>query len=465
MKSVFPARSTLVLALALATAPAMAKDVYTQTWFFGDSLTDSGHFQNGLPADIRDVAGRFTTNPGLVWAQWVADYYGTDATTDNQGGTNYAIGGARIDTPVANTIPVTAQVELYLSTHGGQADPNALYTVWGGGNDLLAFDFAAPVGAQMVEAVGRLHDAGARYILVPTLPDAGLTPFAISAGGGVPALATSIANSFNVQIFGALDDAGLRVIPLNTFQLQQEIVADYAAYGFTNITSPACPGSSLVCTPADYVVPGADQTYVFADGVHPSSATHRILADYAISVLEGPRQIAMLPSSASMTGRARADRVATHVGAAPEADGARWWGDLRGDWQRQDHGDATTVRLRLAPSAWTGRVAISCSAASWVMARGTQDYGRDAGEFRQSETTLGGFLGWYGGSAWVNGQVSYSKLGFDVERNLHLGIATRKHMVRPMAAISAPASMRVSSSRMGRSATARWSACYRRRSR
>ena len=431
MKSAFPVRSTLALALACAAAPAMAGDAYTQTWFFGDSLTDSGHFQNGLPADIRDVAGRFTTNPGQVWAQWLADYYGTDATTDNQGGTNYAIGGARIDTPVANTIPVTAQVELYLSTHGGRADPNALYTVWGGGNDLLAFDFAAPVGTQMVEAVGRLHDAGARYILVPTLPDAGLTPFAISAGGAVPALATSIANSFNEQIFGALGNAGLRVIPLNTFQLQQEIVADYASYGFTNITSPACSGSSLVCTPANYVVPGADQTYVFADGVHPSSATHRILADYAVSVLEGPRQIAMLSGSASMTGRARADRVAAHVGAAPEADGMRWWGDLRGDWQRQGHGDdydGTTP---------AGMFGVDWSRGDLVFGgflgygRGTRDYGRDAGEFRQSETTLGGFLGWYGESAWVNGQVSYSQLGFDVERNLHLGIATRKHAGSP----------------------------------
>jgi outer membrane lipase/esterase len=431
MKPVFCARSTLFLALALAAAPAVAGDAYTQTWFFGDSLTDSGHFQNGLPADIRGVAGRFTTNPGQVWSQWLADYYGTDARTDNQGGTNYAIGGARIDTPVANTIPVTAQVELYLSSHGGRADPNALYTVWGGGNDLLAFDFAAPVGVQMVEAVGRLRDAGARYILVPTLPDAGLTPFAISAGGGVPALATSIANSFNEQIFGALGDAGLRVIPLNTFQLQQEIVADYASYGFTNITQPACPGSSLVCTPADYVVPGADRTYVFADGVHPSSATHRILADYAVSVLEGPRQIAMLSNSATITGRARADRVAAHVGAAPEVDGARWWGDLRGDWQRYDHGDdydgATPA----------GTFGVDWSRGDLVFGgflgygRGTQDYGRDAGEFRQSETTLGGFLGWYGEAVWVNGQVSYSRLGFDVERNLHLGIATRKHTGSP----------------------------------
>ncbi|HEY5972842.1 MAG TPA: autotransporter domain-containing protein [Pseudoxanthomonas sp.] len=421
----------MVVALALAATPAMAGDVYSQTWFFGDSLTDSGHFQNNLPEGIRDVAGSFTTNPGQIWAEWVADHYGTDATTDNQGGTNYAIGGARIDTPVANTIPVTAQVDLYLSTHGGRADPNALYTVWGGGNDLLAFDFNAPVGVQMVEAVTALQNAGARYILVPTVPDAGLTPFAISLGGGVPALATSIANSYNERIFGALSTAGLRVIPLNTFQVQQEIAADAARYGFTNITTPACTGGSLTCTPDTLVAPGADQTYLFADGVHPSGATHRILADYAISVLEGPRQIAMLPHSASTTGRSRADRVAVHVGEAPAADGARWWGDLRGDWQRHDEGDA------FDGATPAGTFGVDWSRGDIVFGgflgygRGTQDYGRDAGDFRQSETTLGGFVGWYGESAWVNGQASYSKLAFDVERDVHLGIVTRQHAGSP----------------------------------
>jgi len=429
MKSARPARTLLALALAVAAAPALAQDVYSQTYFFGDSLTDSGHFQNTLPANIRAQAGRFTTNPGWVWAQWLADHYGTDATTDNQGGTNYAIGGARLDTPVANAIPVTAQIDQYLSSHGGVADPDALYTVWGGGNDLLAFDIFAPVGVQMVEAVGHLHDAGARYILVPTIPDAGLTPFALGAGLG--AAATGVANSFNQQIFNGLANAGLRVIPLNTFQLQQEIVADAARYGFTNTTGTACPGSSLTCTPANYVVPGADQTYVFADGVHPSSATHRILADYAVSVLEGPRQVAMLPHSAATTGRSRADRVALHVGTAPLAEGTRWWGDVRGDWQKQDHGDS------YEGTTPAGTFGIDWSRGNMVFGgflgygRGTQDYGHDAGEFRQTESTLGGFAGWYGESAWINGQVSYSKLAFDVERNLHLGISTRQHSGSP----------------------------------
>lgn len=51
---------------AVAAVPAAAAD-YSSTIFFGDSLTDSGAFQSLLP-----VGGKFTTNPGPVWAETVA---------------------------------------------------------------------------------------------------------------------------------------------------------------------------------------------------------------------------------------------------------------------------------------------------------------------------------------------------------------------------------------------------------
>ena len=94
-----PLRTLLAVALALAAAPVFAQDApFSQTVFFGDSLTDSGHFRPaliGLVGPNGALIGRFTTNPGLVWSEYLADHYGTDATSDNQGGTNYAVGGAR----------------------------------------------------------------------------------------------------------------------------------------------------------------------------------------------------------------------------------------------------------------------------------------------------------------------------------------------------------------------------------
>ena len=52
-----PLRNTLSVALLAASAalalPASAAGPYTQTVFFGDSLTDSGFFRPLLPASVR----------------------------------------------------------------------------------------------------------------------------------------------------------------------------------------------------------------------------------------------------------------------------------------------------------------------------------------------------------------------------------------------------------------------------
>jgi outer membrane lipase/esterase len=59
------------------------------------------------------------------------------------------------------------------------------------------------------------------------------------------------------------------------------------------------------------------------------------------------------------------------------------------------------------------------------------DFGNSMGDFTQSDTTLGVFAGWYGDRAWVNGQASYSWLGYDVTRKVQLGPATREHKGSP----------------------------------
>jgi phospholipase/lecithinase/hemolysin len=71
-----PIRSLMAAAIALAALPAMAgESPYSKAVFFGDSLTDAGYFRPLLPA-VRPVTGQFTTNPGWVWSQQVANYYG-----------------------------------------------------------------------------------------------------------------------------------------------------------------------------------------------------------------------------------------------------------------------------------------------------------------------------------------------------------------------------------------------------
>lgn len=443
-----PARSLLAAALALAAAPAFAQDTYSQTVFFGDSLTDSGWFRPALIQAVgpqASILGKFTTNPGLVYPEYLAAFYGTNAAPANQAGVNYAVGGARngVNTVGAlGAIPaLSTQITNYLAANGGVADADALYTVWGGANDLFAITNAgapaAPtIGAAVtaqVQNVARLTSAGAQYILVPTVPDLGATPAFRAQGAVASGQGTALSSNYNTALFSSLASAGLRVIPLDTFNLLREVSASPAAFGITNVTGTACQpqitANSLTCSPGSYVTPDADRTYAFADGVHPSTAAHEILGDFAIAALEGPRQVAVLPYNASITGRSRIDRVAGHLDSAPDADGLRFWGDIRGERPRSRTENTRT---------YDGSGLALTVGADWAMGNtvfgafggiGRQgiDWSNGGGTFDQEDASVGGFVGWYGDGFWVNGQLSYTWLDFETNRRVQLGLASRRH--------------------------------------
>ena len=444
-----PAIAALAAALALAATPALAAETFSRTVFFGDSLTDAGYFRPLLVQQNPQAAilGRFTTNPGLVWAEWLALHYGTDASPNGNGqsGDNYAAGGAMIATdrlgpPFGLTPSLATQATGYLAANGGRADPDALYTVWGGPNDLFSIAanpaqaqqiIGAAVGAQ-VGIVGTLQAAGARYVLVPNIPDIGITPTFLAQGPAAAAQGTAIASAYNDALYGGLQANGLRVIPVDTFTFLREVVAAPAQYGLSNVTGTACQpqivSQSITCNPGTYVVPGADQTYLFADGVHPGSAAHRAIADLTIAMIEGPRQIAVLPHSAAMTGRGRAERVGAQLAVAPEQDGRSWWVDLRGDFQRYGHGDSYDGAgpALTAGLGWASGNLVFGGFAGY--GRQANDWGQRRGEWDQSEATLGGFVGWHAGNgAWINGQLSYTSLDFDIERQVPVGPALRVH--------------------------------------
>lgn len=440
-----PVRRLLVAALALASMPALAQtpatgSVFSQTFFFGDSLTDSGFYRPYLIESAGPGAalvGRFTTNPGQVWSEYLADYYGTDASPawglTSSGvvaddGTNYAIGGARVGVDEGAELSLDTQVDAYLASTGGSADPDALYSVWGGANDLFAAA-ADPAQAQTIvgEAVAAeiglvsgLQAAGARYVLVANIPDLGITPAFIEQGPAAQAQATALTTAYNDALFQGLAGSGLRVIPLDTFHLLQEISAAPTVYGFSSATAVACPDSSLTCV-------SAGSGLVFADGVHPSAEAHAIVGEYAVSVLEAPRLMAMLPNAEAMVGRSRAERVAAHADK-PAADGINWWSDLRGDFQRYGGGnvyDGAGPTLTFGVDWSRGNLVYGAFAG---YGRQQQDWGLNQGSFDQTDLTAGGFLGWYGDTGgWINGQLSWSQLDFDTDRDVHLGPAVRTH--------------------------------------
>lgn len=312
-KRLIPVLVGATLAMGATAASAVP---FSGVYIFGDSLSDAGYFRPflsaiGLPATTVAGLGRFTTNPGPVWSELIAQYYGGNPNPSNAGGGIYAQGGARVAVDSASTPPVAAsqrpistQISEYLSANGGNANPNGLYAIWGGGNDVLqagAAGVSAAAPANVLQAA-RLQAAGARYILVFGLPDLGKTPSSIAGGAAAIGQGTAAAVGYNTLLFTGLKSSNVKVIPVDTFALFNDVIANASAFGFTNTTGVAClpfppfaaTPSSQFCGPTNLAASNAASSYVFADGIHPTTATHAIVADFVKSLIDGPNAYSLM---------------------------------------------------------------------------------------------------------------------------------------------------------------------------
>lgn len=281
---------------------------------FGDSLTDVGNIYaatGGLAPAAPYVNGQFSN--GNVWVQDLAADLGlAPLKASLLGGTDYAYGGAESGVTSFNTVPAdidltgtTGQLAQYSSTHAS-ADPNALYTIWIGANDLKAILGTSPTSTQAAadadavvanidSAIDTLSALGAKNFLIVGVPDLGKTPSAIADGPAGVAASTELSAYFD----GALLNGGgglpslaslatqnsIHLSFLNTYSVLDSIVANPAAYGLTNVTSPCLTGAvnysgGTVCsTPSQYL---------FWDDLHPTAAGHAIIASAALATLPVP---------------------------------------------------------------------------------------------------------------------------------------------------------------------------------
>ena len=82
---------------------------------------------------------RFTTNPGFTAAELIASDLGLPVTPSLLGGTDYAFGGAGLVNTFqrrSDSDPAATAADVS-GANGGAAEPNALYQVWGGANDIF----------------------------------------------------------------------------------------------------------------------------------------------------------------------------------------------------------------------------------------------------------------------------------------------------------------------------------------
>jgi len=430
---------TTALAAAMGLATGTASAQFNQFYFLGDSLTDAGVY-----------GARFTVNPGLVWAQDLGNRYGLTVTPSTQGGIDYAQGGARVTQP-SPLIPAGApqrsvSVQIDELLHATPSlNPNAVYAVWIGANDIFVNVSAAGAGlltAAQVQAnittaatdtlaqIARLRDAGAKRIMVFNLPDIGQTPL----GKSTPtAPFSALSGLFNSTLQAGLASLHVDIIPMNMFGLFNEVIASPASFGLTNVTTPACTTpSALNCTTATLVAPNAGQTYAFADGVHPTPAAHQIIADYAAAIIEAPQKIGLLGEAPMQVEQANFRAI----------DGRMWSGlntprpqnkiDTYAvyDYGNFDHGNDTGGSDNTLNSIVAGvDMKISDQMLAGVAFGYTEDkgsFGNNGGGFKLDEATLTGYVGYGSGPWYVGASAGAGDLDFhNVRRTFALGAGSR----------------------------------------
>ena len=440
---------------------------YSQMVFFGDSLTDTGFFK-GVGQEPS-----FTTNPDPVWAQLLAREYGlkadpayalTFAGPKPLGGTNYAVGGARVSTrgsySLAFVPTTTEQVQAYIAANKGKLDNKGLFSLWAGANDVFAYTqenaaglinpatqaataqkiigLVAGEAVNVVGLLGQLQQAGANTVMVVNLPNIGNTPEA--AGAGLKPLWTGAAYTFNQTLNQGLNKLGGNVVALDAFSLLDEVIANPMKYGFKNAISPACTSVVLTtgkiysayCNANTLVEPGANLSYVFADSVHPTGGAHAMLAQYTQSVLRAPSQIGMLaeaPLAGAMTVARVVDNRFRLNAKALTAGKSEAYAVYENSQIRLDQKDNTQG---VDGSANSMTVGIDHAINQHVLIGGLlvsiknkTKFGNNTGDFRLDQAMMSAYAQYRDGPWAVNALGLLSTLDYKVTRSMMLGAARR----------------------------------------
>ncbi len=317
----------MVVGAGIVSAPALAGD-YAALYAFGDSLSDAGNAfiaTGGTePVSPPYSDGRFSNGP--VWVQDLASQLGLPALTASlAGGTDFAVGGAQTGTtPVhtANLSDLPAQLTAFQAAVPTPAS-GALYTLWIGANDLFSIlgtpgistatamaDANAAV-SNVVTFVAGLAADGAKNLLLVTVPNLGVVPAITKLGSAAETEATDLSAYFDQALVSAVGGeaagAGMHLSILDSFGLLDDAIADPAAFGFSNVTTPCWTGNDTNAssgTRCASTIAGQDQ-YLFWDQVHPTAAGQQIIADAAFAEVPEPGSLALLLAGLGALGLVR----------------------------------------------------------------------------------------------------------------------------------------------------------------
>jgi outer membrane lipase/esterase len=265
--------------------------------------------------------------------------------------------------------------------------------------------------------------------MIWNMPDIGKTAY--GQGSGFAPLLTSLSDFFNTTMKATLDASGVHAIRLNTYGLFNEIVADPKAYGFVNAKDVACLNvpSAVLCSPANLVTPNAPQTYLWATDVHPTTAGHAIIAEYAESVLDAPQQMAALAEAPlaveqanwrTLDGRMVSGINSPRMQSKLEAWAAYDYGapDYSGGFQTGS-GNVNTIAVG-------GDMKVSDKLLAGVMFNYSENKANMGSmDFKLTEPMMTLYAGYGDGPWYLGGTLGAGSLDYSTNRDIVLGASTR----------------------------------------
>lgn len=273
-------------------------------------VLEGSTYYNSSPSlpDIQDPSTfpKVRASNGPIWVDFLPQQIGL---TSEQV-TNFAFSGATtgFDNGLQTFLPLPPGVQLPglrteidqftsgLSCKG--ADPNGIYAVWAGANDLFNLAGALPniqpealpsaIASVVTKGVDniaqsiiKLAQKGAKAFLVPNLPNVGATP--LLRQNNLTDLFDDITKTFNTTLadtFPKLEQQfGIDIVPADVYSLSQDILTGQGNE-FTNVSDPLIaqdPNLNDMSLNPD--------GFFWYDYQHPTTKVHRILADLFESTL------------------------------------------------------------------------------------------------------------------------------------------------------------------------------------
>ncbi len=449
----------VLLAFTMPDTPSVAGAAgFNQFIGFGDSTLDSGYFRynsTGIPAYDALIAGAIAAGAnggfagnGVMGSTILAGQFGLSAAPVGDGGANYANGAAYTvaSGPLPNSVPAVQEIKNYLSAVNGIANPQALYVVSSGNNDLIWVTTQGPAwiaanpnylpqqASALAAEVEVLQAAGARTILVPNF-----FQYAVLADYGGAITSSSNATiyvrsvSYGSDIWSSLTAAGVHFIPADLDSVFKYVVKNPTLFGFTassvlatNAPAYGSGNSALLAV----LTPAQQQTFLFIDGKHLTTAGQTIEADYEYSLLTAPSEISLLAESAVQNGLTRAATIRRQMDSSvrqSEPGGTNFWTSA----------GAESLSVKNAPGfpedsgvAFGGTVGMDYRTQSGVIvgvaftAGGQKQEFSTGGHFDQVEEAPSLYAAYKAGPVWSDMVMTYGLLQDSVNRQVPLGTFT-----------------------------------------